>query len=70
MPITAVTFENATVIRRADAGTWYRVQGREMFVGAGIALPGTETPRNGECGRLVVPRWFAQASGLAEPGPR
>ena len=70
MPDTPVTFDDVELVRCAELGNWCRIAGREVFIGANVPLRGTTIRKNGDRGRLVIPRWFVESQDLGEPRSR
>ena len=67
MPESPITYENVEVTRCNDLGFWCRFKDSEVFVGRNVPLSGTTIHRVGDCGRLVIPRWFVEDKGIPEP---
>lgn len=64
MPQTPIHFENVEIVSQSDLGNWMRIDGRQVFIGQAVPLSGTTVYRPGDRGRLVLPRWFAEAWDL------
>jgi hypothetical protein len=65
MPASSVSIDNAEVVRVDTLGILCRVAGTYIFVAFPLVREGTTVKREGDVGRLVVPRWFAEDHGFA-----
>jgi hypothetical protein len=67
MPETPITFEAVEVLRASEMTMRCRVQGKDVTVVRLQVMHGTTVQREGDRGRLVLPRWAIQELGLPEP---
>jgi hypothetical protein len=59
-----VAFDDAEVIADTHLAVLCEVGGREVWIPRSVLRIGTEVFDRGDCGALVVPRWFALEKGL------
>jgi hypothetical protein len=66
MPETPITFDDVEVLRASNLTMRCRVKGQDVTVARLQVMHGTTVQRDGDRGRLVLPRWTVRELGLPE----
>jgi ribosomal protein S15P/S13E len=64
MPDSPVVYEDAEVLEHDDLGFVCRIGNERAFIGKYVPLADTNVRRQGDRGRLVLPRWFVEQQRL------
>jgi hypothetical protein len=64
MPQTPLTYEDVEVLEDDGTGFVCCIGNQRVFIGKYVPVDGTTVRRQGDWGRLTLPRWFVEQQGL------